>query len=63
MTESAAELGAFVHVDDVATAVLRALSANVSGHVRLTLCGLGQFDTSATQQILGWRPSRGVASA
>jgi UDP-glucose 4-epimerase len=59
VTETEAELGGFVYVDDVATAVLRAMSANVNGHIRLTLCGPGQFDISATRQILGWRPSHG----
>lgn len=58
VTQTEAELGAFVHADDVATAVLRALSAQVTGHVRLTLCGPGPFDTSATRQILRWKPSR-----
>jgi nucleoside-diphosphate-sugar epimerase len=62
VTEAGAELGAFVHVDDVATAVLHALSAKLDGHFRLTLCGPGQFDTSATRQILRWRPSRGWPS-
>jgi UDP-glucose 4-epimerase len=62
MTETEAELGAFVHADDVATAVLRALSVKVNGHIRLTLCGPGPFDTTATRQILGWRPSRGWPS-
>lgn len=62
VTEAGAELGAFVHVDDVATAVLRALSIKVNGHIRLTLCGPGQFDTTATRRILRWRPSRGWPS-
>jgi UDP-glucose 4-epimerase len=58
-TEDEAELGAFVHVDDVAMAVLQALSAPVDGHVRVTLCGPGQFDTRAARRALGWEPSRG----
>ena len=62
VTEAEAELGAFVHADDVATAVLRALSVKPDGHVRLTLCGPGQFDTTATRQILGWTPNRGWPS-
>jgi len=62
ITEAEAELGAFVHADDVATAIVRALSARMDGRVRLTLCGPGQFDTSRTRQILGWTPSRGWPS-
>lgn len=63
VTEADAELGAFVHADDVAAAVLAALSARVGGHVRLTLCGPGPFDTSAARQVLGWEPRRGWPSA
>jgi UDP-glucose 4-epimerase len=62
ITEAEAELGAFVHADDVATAILRALSVKLDGHIRLTLCGPGQFDTGATRRILGWAPSRGWPS-
>lgn len=62
ITEAEAELGAFVHADDVATAILRALSVKPEGHIRLTLCGPGPFDTTATQHILGWTPSRGWPS-
>jgi nucleoside-diphosphate-sugar epimerase len=62
ITETDAELGAFVHADDVAAAALQALSAGVTGHIRLTLCGPGPFDTTATRQILGWQPSRGWPS-
>lgn len=62
ITEADAELGAFVHADDVATAILLALSVKPDGHVRLTLCGPGQFDTSATRKILGWAPSHGWPS-
>lgn len=62
VTEADAELGAFVHADDVATAVLRALSVKPNGHLRLTLCGPGQFDTSATREILGWTPKHGWPS-
>jgi UDP-glucose 4-epimerase len=54
-----AELGAFVHADDVAAAVLRALSVEMTGHVRFTLCGPGQFDTTAARKALGWIPARG----
>jgi len=54
-----AELGAFVHTDDVAQAVVRSLAAPIEGHVRLTLCGPGDFDTTAALRTLGWRPQRG----
>lgn len=63
VTEHDAELGAFIHVEDVAAAVLRALAAGPDGHVRLTLCGPGRFDTSAARQVLGWSPVRGWPSA
>lgn len=53
-----AELGAFVHVDDVAEGVVKSLSAELEGHIRLTLCGPGDFDTSAAARALGWRASR-----
>lgn len=62
VTENDAELGAFVHVDDVAAAVLRALAAAPDGHIRLTLCGPGRFDTTAARQVLGWSPVRGWPS-
>ena len=58
MTEDRAEFGAFVHVEDVANATRRALEADIVGHVRLTLCGPGAFDTSLAFQTLGWRPER-----
>jgi nucleoside-diphosphate-sugar epimerase len=63
VTEAQAELGAFVHADDVAAAVLRALSVKLDGHIRLTLCGPGPFDTTAARRILGWAPGRGWPSA
>jgi nucleoside-diphosphate-sugar epimerase len=53
-----AVLGAFVHVDDVAAAVVLALTADVDGHHRLTLCGPGSFDCSRAEATLGWRPAR-----
>jgi nucleoside-diphosphate-sugar epimerase len=53
------ELGAFVHVDDVADAVVRSLVVPVDGHVRLTLCGPGGYDTSAAHRVLGWEAARG----
>jgi len=58
LTETDAEMGAFVHVDDVARATALALQAEVPAHVRLTLCGPGPFDTSAAASILGWRAQR-----
>jgi UDP-glucose 4-epimerase len=54
-----AEFGAFVHVDDVADAVVRALSVDLHGHHRLTLCGPGAFDTARAETTLGWRAARG----
>lgn len=62
VTEDDLDLGAFVHVDDVATAVLRALTVDVAGHARVTVCGPGRFDTSAARRILGWQPTRGWPS-
>jgi len=59
VTEDQAELGAFVHVDDVAAAALMALTVEVEGHVRLTLCGPGAFDTSSAADTLGWQATRG----
>jgi UDP-glucose 4-epimerase len=54
-----AEFGAFVHVDDVADAIVRALAVDLSGHHRLTLCGPGSFDTTLAETTLGWRAARG----
>jgi UDP-glucose 4-epimerase len=53
-----AEFGAFVHVDDVAAAVVRALGVDLHGHHRLTLCGPGSFDTTLAETTLGWRATR-----
>jgi nucleoside-diphosphate-sugar epimerase len=53
-----AELGAFVHVADVADAVVRALAVDLHGHHRLTLCGPGSFDTTLAETTLGWRATR-----
>jgi UDP-glucose 4-epimerase len=53
-----AELGAFVHVDDVAAATVLALTANLRGHHRLTLCGPGPFDTTLAGSTLGWKATR-----
>jgi nucleoside-diphosphate-sugar epimerase len=58
IAEGEPELGAFVHVDDVAEATALALQAEVTSHVRMTLCGPGEFDTAAASRILGWRPRR-----
>jgi nucleoside-diphosphate-sugar epimerase len=57
VVESEAELGAFVHVDDVVEAVARVLDMDLSGHHRMTLCGPGNFDTSVARRVLGWTPS------
>ncbi len=53
-----AEFGAFVHVDDVAAAIVRALAVDLHGHHRLTLCGPGSFDTALAETALGWRATR-----
>ncbi|MDJ0770792.1 MAG: NAD(P)-dependent oxidoreductase [Ilumatobacter sp.] len=58
VSEDQAELGAFVHLDDVAAAVELALAAGIEGHVRMTLCGPGRFDTARARRLLGWQPSR-----
>ncbi len=58
MTAADAELGAFVHADDVADAIVKALEAEVDGHVRLTLCGPGAFDTALARRVLGWTATR-----
>ena len=52
------ELGAFVHVDDVASAVRAAVDVDVDRHVRMTLCGPGPFDTARAREVLGWSPTR-----
>jgi len=55
----AGELGAVVHVDDVADAVTRSLTMPIDGHVRAILCGPGEFTSTVARDALGWRPSRG----
>ena len=45
-SESDVELGGVVDLDDVVDAAVRALDVNVWGHVRLTLCGPGPFDST-----------------
>jgi nucleoside-diphosphate-sugar epimerase len=58
MNSDAAELGAFVHVDDVAVAVGEALVARVDGHLRAILCGPGDFDSTVAREAFGWQPTR-----
>jgi UDP-glucose 4-epimerase len=58
LAAAGAEREAFVHSGDVATATLGALSADVTGHTRLTLSTPGDFDISAARQILRWTPVR-----
>jgi UDP-glucose 4-epimerase len=53
------EYGAFVHIDDLADAVVRALIVPFAGHARLLLCGPGEFDPSAAERVLGWTATRG----
>ena len=55
---AAAELGAFVHLDDVVAAVVKSLTVDVPAHSRMTLCGPGEFDTSVARQTLGWSATR-----
>lgn len=57
--ENDAEYRAFVHVDDVADAIVRALTAEPGGHVRMTLCGPGEFDAGRARAVLGWQPAVG----
>jgi UDP-glucose 4-epimerase len=58
-SRSEAELGAFIHVEDVAEATALALEVDLPRHVRLTLCGPGAFGTAAATRVLGWHPRRG----
>lgn len=58
-----AELGAYVHVDDVTSAIVRAVTRPITGHHRATLCGPGGFDTSAARELLAWHPERGWPAA
>src|SRR5438552_542576 len=55
---AAAGCDAIIHVEDVLDATLRALDAEVEGHIRVTLCGPGDFDTSLARETLGWKPLR-----
>lgn len=62
ITAADVDLGAYVHVDDMADAIVRSVTAELDGHVRLTVCGPGHFETSATERALGWRAQRGWPS-
>jgi UDP-glucose 4-epimerase len=52
------EFGAYVHVDDVANAAVRALEVPLTASLRLTLSAAGDVDTSRARDALGWRPAR-----
>ncbi len=56
VTPQQCEFGAFVHVDDVATATVLALRADVGTHARMTLCGPGEFNSNLARTALGWQP-------
>jgi len=58
ITEADTELGAFVHVDDVVDAAVRAAERDLAGHHRMTLCGPGPFDTAIARRLLGWTARR-----
>jgi UDP-glucose 4-epimerase len=58
-SRAAAELDAYVHVDDVGDAIVRSLTRPVAGHHRVTLCGPGRFDSSGARDLLGWHPRHG----
>jgi nucleoside-diphosphate-sugar epimerase len=49
--------GSFVHVDDVADAVSRALAVPVEGHLRLIVSAAGDVDASRARSALGWKPA------
>ena len=57
MSRDQAEFDSFVHVDDVADAIHRALTVELVGCSRVTLCGPGAFDTSRARQVLEWQSS------
>lgn len=48
--------GAFVHTDDVAAAVSRALVVPFEGHTRLLLSATGDVDATRARELLGWEP-------
>lgn len=58
VSERHVELGAFVHLDDVAAATQQALVADIDGHIRMILCGAGAFDATLAREVLGWNPER-----
>ena len=57
------ELGAFVHVEDVAAATVLALTVDLEGHHRMSLCGPGEFDCTRAEATLGWKATRTWPSA
>jgi nucleoside-diphosphate-sugar epimerase len=59
LREDVAQLGAYVHLDDVVDASILALDSEVPPHSRMTLCGPGEFDTSRAANVLGWRAQHG----
>ena len=48
--------GSFVHVDDVADAVVRSLEVPFEGHARLLLGGAGDVDCIEARRLLGGSP-------
>jgi nucleoside-diphosphate-sugar epimerase len=52
------DLRPIVHVDDVADAVVSAVTVPVEGHHRMILSGPGWIDSGRAESVLGWRPSR-----
>ena len=45
------EFGSYVHVDDVAIAVSRALETSVPAHLRITLSTSGDVDASRARAV------------
>jgi hypothetical protein len=39
-------------------AALLALDAEEGGHLRVTVCGPGNFDTTLARKTVGWKPLR-----
>jgi UDP-glucose 4-epimerase len=52
------DLRPFVHVEDVADAVVAAVTVPVAGHSRMILSGPGWFDCAVAMTVLGWHPRR-----